>query len=30
MLSTGDLASSVQGIRSNTGVVMARPLEPAA
>ena len=30
VLSAGDLASYVQGIRSNTGVVMARPLEPAA
>jgi hypothetical protein len=30
MLSAGDLAAYVQGIRSNTGVVMARPLEPAA
>jgi hypothetical protein len=30
MLSAGDLAAYVQGIRSNTGVVVARPLEPAA
>lgn len=30
VLSAGGLAAYVQGIRSNTGVVMARPLEPAA
>ena len=30
VLSAGDLAAYVQGIRSNTGVVVARPLEPAA